>query len=261
VLHVGAPGGAHSVRDHLNSQFGARPSRSCPIDRSALALHSRIDLTGLGRAATEQPECLRAIQCVDGASGVRPLKVDPEGVESGVGRVAGLFDLYGPGLLRFLRQQVEPAAAEDLVSETFVIVVEQIDRFDSSRGSERSWIYGIARNCLRHHVRQRRRKLLAHERYGNGDGGLDLVVDDLADRVDASIEVRQLATALSALSDDDRDLILLTAWSEMTSAEIARMLGIPPGTVRSRLHRVRQELRVAALRVLPPTDIERGRQP
>lgn len=158
-------------------------------------------------------------------------------------RVGRLFDAVGPGLLHYLRTRTDFASAEDLVSETFIIVGEQLARFDAARGSERSWIYGIATNLLRHHLRaQTRPRRSTLYPVGNTDS----VDDDVADRVDAQRRVCQLANALADLSDGDRDVLLLTAWADLESAEVAAVLGIPPGTVRSRLNRVRRHLKQTA---------------
>ena len=51
------------------------------------------------------------------------------------------------------------------------------------------------------------------------------------------------AIRIAGLNQDDRDVLLLTAWAGLDSTEVARALGIPVGTVRSRLHRVRRQLR------------------
>ena len=135
--------------------------------------------------------------------------------------------------------------AEDIIGDTFVAVIEQLDRFDVSRGTERAWVYGIATNLLRHYLRQQRRRSAPRPRYLDNEVGLDIVADRVSDQVDAQRQVQQLAAALELMPDEARDVLLLTAWNGLTSAEIAQVLDIPAGTVRSRLHRVRQDLRAA----------------
>jgi RNA polymerase sigma-70 factor (ECF subfamily) len=63
-----------------------------------------------------------------------------------------------------------------------------------------------------------------------------------ADRVDAAATLRELAPALTSLSARDRETLQLYAWSDLTYEELAVVLGIPVGTVRSRLNRVRRRL-------------------
>ena len=61
--------------------------------------------------------------------------------------------------------------------------------------------------------------------------------------VDAESDLGRLAGALADLKPDDRDVLLLIAWAELSYEQVAQALGIPVGTVRSRLHRVRRQLR------------------
>jgi RNA polymerase sigma-70 factor (ECF subfamily) len=111
----------------------------------------------------------------------------------------------------------------------------------------RSWLYGIATNLLRRQVRQEVRGLRALARSAGHapgqEGGHDGLV---ADRVDAAAMAAQLAGALAELAEGDRDVLLLTSWAGLDSTEVADALGIPVGTVRSRLHRVRKWLRANA---------------
>lgn len=144
-----------------------------------------------------------------------------------------------PALHRYLRRRVGAAAADDLASETFAIAYARWDSFDQSRPL-RPWLYGIASNLAQHQWRSERRKLVAYARTG-----VDPVTSDLEDalgRVDAAAQRRQLAAALAALRDEDRNILLLHAWAELTDAEIAAALSLPVGTVKSRLHRTRAQL-------------------
>jgi RNA polymerase sigma-70 factor (ECF subfamily) len=66
---------------------------------------------------------------------------------------------------------------------------------------------------------------------------------DVLDRVEAQSRRRELAAALAELRPRDREMLLLRAWAELSDAEIAVALSLPIGTVKSRLHRVRERLR------------------
>jgi RNA polymerase sigma-70 factor (ECF subfamily) len=113
----------------------------------------------------------------------------------------------------------------------------------------RSWLYGIATNLLRRQVRQEVRGLRAMARSEGGAPGAESSHDSrVADRVDAAVRAAELAAALAELSEGDRDVLLLTSWAGLDTAEVADALGIPAGTVRSRLHRVRKWLRANASR-------------
>ena len=158
-----------------------------------------------------------------------------------------LFDVYAGPLHRYLARRIGPEQAHDLVSETFLVAMNQRHSYDPRRGVVRSWLYGIATNLLRRHVRQEVRALRASARAAGrtpeGDGGHE---SGVADRVDAQALAARLAGALAELSEGDRDVLLLTSWGGLDSTEVAEALGIPVGTVRSRLHRVRKWLRANA---------------
>lgn len=173
----------------------------------------------------------------------RPYLGGPEpGVEFG-----RLFDTYARPLHRYLARRIGQDAAHDLVSETFLVALNRRHSYDPRRGVVRSWLYGIATNLLRRQVRQEVRGLQAIARAAGHAPGQDAGHDGLvADRVDAAEMAARLAAALSQLPEGDRDVLLLTSWAGLDSAEVADALGIPVGTVRSRLHRVRKWLRTNA---------------
>ncbi|ONI78939.1 hypothetical protein ALI144C_29770 [Actinosynnema sp. ALI-1.44] len=155
-----------------------------------------------------------------------------------------LFDAHARGLHRYLARRVGEAAAEDLVAETFVAAWADRARYEPERAEIRVWLYGIATNLCRRHRRQELRALAATARAGGQESlMMDGPADVVAGQVDAQARVRRLAAALVRLPDADRDTLLLTAWAGLSNAEVAEALGVPAGTVRSRLHRVRQLLR------------------
>ncbi|MFL5928497.1 MAG: RNA polymerase sigma factor [Gaiellaceae bacterium] len=145
-----------------------------------------------------------------------------------------------PALHRYLRRRVGSSAADDLTSETFAIAFARWDTFDQTRPL-RPWLYGIASNLARHHYRAEARQLRAYARTGL-DPVLD-TADDSLSRASASAGRRALAAALAALRPQDREILLLDAWTELSNTEIAEALSLPIGTVKSRLHRLRLELR------------------
>lgn len=155
-----------------------------------------------------------------------------------------LFDEhYGP-LHRYLARRVGEHAAEDLAAETFLVAYQQRAEFHPERAPARSWLYGIATNLLRRRARTEVRRFRATARAAGRErgavGGHDAAVSA---RVDAEAVARRLAGGLARLSPGDRDVLLLISWAGLDHAEVAAALGIPLGTVRSRLHRVRAALR------------------
>lgn len=153
-----------------------------------------------------------------------------------------LFDQHAAPLHRYLARRVGPEIADDLVSEAFLVALRQRDTYDARQGTVRSWLYGIATNLMRRFVRQEERALRAGIRSVGREESHD-EGSRVADRVDAEVAVRRLAAALADLAPGDRDVLLLTSWAGLDSNEVAEALGIPVGTVRSRLHRVRKSLR------------------
>jgi RNA polymerase sigma-70 factor, ECF subfamily len=152
-----------------------------------------------------------------------------------------VFDRHFDVVHGYLQRQVGPDLADEIASQTFLVAFDRRDRFDVARASARPWLFGIAANLLRHHHRGVRRQLRAYERTGV-DPVLD-AFDGLEARVDAVAMGRELAAALARLSAEEREALLLYAWADLSYPEIAEALGLPVGTVRSRLHRARGRLR------------------
>lgn len=156
-----------------------------------------------------------------------------------------LFDAHAAALHRYLARRVGTTIADDLVSETFLVALRGRNGYDPTRAGPRAWLYGIASNLVRRHVRAELRELRATARMVDSHV-VETPETRIADRLDAHTRVARLAGALTRLSDGDREVLLLTSWAGLSPVEIAQALDIPAGTVRSRLHRVRRWLRANA---------------
>lgn len=156
-----------------------------------------------------------------------------------------LFDEHASGLHRYLARRVGTTIADDLVSETFLAALRGRHGYDPTRAAVRPWLYGIASNLLRRHLRDELRELRATARLVDPHV-VETPEGRIAERLDARTRVARLAGALALLSDGDREVLLLTSWAGLSPVEIAQALDIPAGTVRSRLHRVRRWLRANA---------------
>ncbi|CAM05572.1 RNA polymerase sigma-70 factor (ECF subfamily) [Saccharopolyspora erythraea NRRL 2338] len=155
-----------------------------------------------------------------------------------------LFDEYAAPLHRYLARRTDESVADDLVAETFLAALRHRASYDPERANVRSWLYGIATNLLRKHLRTELRGLRATARMVRASEVSTAGHESrVAEAVDAHSSVNDLAAALAELSPADRDTLLLTAWGGLDSTEVADVLGIPVGTVRSRIHRVRRQLR------------------
>ena len=156
---------------------------------------------------------------------------------------AAVFDRHYSAVHRYLARRVGQALADDLASETFTVAFDARARYDAGRPDAGPWhCDGIATNLLRHHRRAEARRIRAYARLERGSqaAGDHGVVDA---QLDAMAAAPALADALSRIPDRDRDALLLLAWADLTYDEIAAALGIPIGTVRSRIHRARGRLR------------------
>ncbi|MCW2960619.1 MAG: polymerase subunit sigma-70 [Thermoleophilia bacterium] len=150
-----------------------------------------------------------------------------------------LVERHNRVLFGYLARRVGRDIAEDVVSETFTRAFAQRDRFDQQRDDARPWLFGIATNLLRNHHRSEGRQLRAYSRHGVQDRSHD---DDAAvdARLDADAQSAELASALQRLKPGDREVLQMFAWNDMSYEDIAEALGIPVGTVRSRLNRARR---------------------
>jgi RNA polymerase sigma factor (sigma-70 family) len=159
-------------------------------------------------------------------------------------RFAILFRRHGQDIARYVARRLGAEIADDIVADTFLVAFDRRASYDVRRPDARPWLYGIAGNHIRRHRRDEVRKLRALQRTG-----VDEVVESFADRVDARItagvESRSLALAIAKLSPEQREVLLLVCWAELSYDQVAEAIGIPAGTVRSRMNRARTKLRVA----------------
>jgi RNA polymerase sigma-70 factor, ECF subfamily len=131
---------------------------------------------------------------------------------------AALFDRHAVAVHRYLARRIGPAIADDLVAQTFLIAFERRAGYDRARPDARPWLYGIATNLLRRHHRNEVKQYEAWARSGVDPTArpvLDMA-DRIAERADARAQAPRLAAALAELTDPDRDVLLLFAWSGLS---------------------------------------------
>jgi RNA polymerase sigma factor (sigma-70 family) len=155
---------------------------------------------------------------------------------------AAVFDRHAGVVFRFLVRRVGRDTADELLGETFRIAFERRSTFDRERENARPWLYGIATNLLAKYRRTEARRLRATARLAAAFPA-DRSADDVASVLDARQLCRVVIDAITELPDGERDALLLYAWEELDYEDIAVALGIPVGTVRSRLNRARSRLR------------------
>jgi RNA polymerase sigma factor (sigma-70 family) len=160
------------------------------------------------------------------------------------GEFVGIYERHFTEIHRYIAGRLGRDVADDIAADTFVIALRKQDGFDPRRGTVRAWLYGIATNLVAQQQRAERRRYRALARAGARD-----LADGPEERVVSWVAAEglqpQLASALARLSREERDVLLLVALADFSHEEIAQALGIPYGTVGSRLNRARKKIRNA----------------
>lgn len=153
-----------------------------------------------------------------------------------------LFERYREVVFRVAcRLTNSVSAAEDITQECFLALLDAPGRFDPAKGSLRTYLYGVVRNQARRY-------------YGLRDGDVDLgdaEIDDTAELSGALLQKEQsevVRQAISTLPLPQREALILFQYEELPLEEVAAILGIEIGAVKSRLHRARARLK----RILTP---------
>jgi RNA polymerase sigma factor (sigma-70 family) len=174
------------------------------------------------------------------STGVNPAMTLPEAAPA---RIALDFD----ALYRAARDDVfayvatllhDRGAAEDVTALAFERAYRKRKSFDAARGTERSWLFGIARNAALDELRRRKRSAAL---------AADPPADEPAPEEEADTALRRTAvrTALAELPARDRELIALKFHAGLDNAELADVLGVSVSNAGTRLHRVLTKLREA----------------
>jgi RNA polymerase sigma factor (sigma-70 family) len=146
-------------------------------------------------------------------------------------RLEGLFSAHAGAVRAYARRRVDPAAADDAVSEVFVIAWQ---RLDDVPDDALPWLLGCARHVLSHQRRRSRRDVALLDRLAATSGPDSPFGSD-----------RGLGKALAQLSERDRELLLLIAWEGLEPGQAAQVLGCARNTLAVRLHRARKRLAAA----------------
>ncbi len=225
--------------------MGARPEQASTV--MAQALNEEQAPAPGGRAA--EPAAESAGDLADSAA-IRQSLRQPE-------QFAVLYDRHAAVLHRYAGRRVGDQVADDLVAATFLAAFQARQRYDLARASALPWLFGILTKEIARRHRTERARFRALERAWS-----DRPTDGLADQVAADVSAQAargaLAAALARLSPSERGVLLLIAWGDLSYDEAAQSLGIPVGTVRSRLSRARRKVR-QALGGINPTAVTEER--
>jgi RNA polymerase sigma-70 factor (ECF subfamily) len=153
---------------------------------------------------------------------------------------AALFGFYAPRIKGFLVRTGTPAeTAEELTQEAMLSVWRKAAQFDASRASVSTWIYTIARNV--------RIDRLRHERGASAEALYDVLRGDDPDQPDDLLQGAErhdrIRAAMDELPDEQKTVVHMSFFEDKPHGDIARILGIPLGTVKSRLRLALAKLR------------------
>jgi len=149
-----------------------------------------------------------------------------------------LYDRHAPWLIvRLSRRCADPGAVEEVVQDTFLAIWKGASRF-RGEGDVAAWIWGIGIRRMIDRMRGRPLPIpSAHAQTGH--------VVSAEEEVLLGVEHGDLAPALNRLSPELRAVMQATVLDGLTTREAARLLGVPQGTVKTRMMRARKELREA----------------
>lgn len=144
------------------------------------------------------------------------------------------YEAHGAELYRFARRALGDAGqAEDAVQEAFVRAWRASSRYDPARASQRTWLFAILRNVVIDQVRARRSRPTLALDHDSPERGADT---DGGDAIDQVLTAWQVEAVLETLAEDQRRVLVEVHWRGRPYAEVAAELGVPEGTVKSRVY-------------------------
>jgi RNA polymerase sigma-70 factor (ECF subfamily) len=162
-----------------------------------------------------------------------------------------IFDAHHERIWRFLYQRGGRECADELAGEVFAAALANRGQYDPARGDVAGWLYGIAANQARAFVRRKGRGRRAVGRLASqvraaADAEVDQPTERIEDRLSSTVDAARVLAALRRLPDPDQEILVLVVWQGLSYEQAAAALGVPVGTVRSRLSRARARLRELA---------------
>jgi RNA polymerase sigma-70 factor (ECF subfamily) len=177
------------------------------------------------------------------------IEMEALGQELAQVRFSKLYRDHGRAILEYALRRVEDREdAADVVAETFLVVWRRMEEVPIGDGA-RLWLYGVARHVLANVHRAERRRTRLGRRLA------ETLRTEIAAHPEPQGEAAAVLRAIAALGEEDRELLLLVTWEELSPTQAARVLGISALAARSRLHRARRRLR----RLIEERDTEDAR--
>jgi|SRR6185312_8312729 len=171
---------------------------------------------------------------------MEPAQIEKKGAlgrELARARFGQLYRDQGRAILAYALRRVEDREdAAEVVAETFLVAWRRLDEVPVDE-SARLWLFGVARRVIANLHRSERRRTRLAERLA------EALRTELGTQPAPAGEAAEALRAIGELGEDDRELLLLVSWEELSPGEAAKALGISSLAARSRLHRARRRLR------------------
>lgn len=224
---------------------GEHPCGPATTAFEAEQVESTKDTTGTAATSVEAPRSSERrlwvrvmIACVsDTRKGMESGSMISVSADDRTDQFAGFFREFIPAVRGYVRTMVAASDVEPVVQATFETAWVKLEAIPLL--SERAWLFGVARNHVRNHVRAERRRSSLVEALVAMRPVED--TDPFSEGADA-VQLAPLLVALDQMTDGERELIQLLAWHEMEPAEIAVVLGVSQNAARVRIHRARKRL-------------------
>jgi len=156
---------------------------------------------------------------------------------------AQLYDHYFPKVYSYLLYRIQdPQVADDLTSQIFERALTRLDQYRPERGAFSTWLFAIARNCLKKHWRRERlRRLLPLEAARHRPAAAPTVEE----MVDQNDQLAQLMPLIRALDERERNILALKFGAGLTNRRIAEITGLTANHVGVLVYRTLKQLREA----------------
>lgn len=140
---------------------------------------------------------------------------------------AQLYDRYVHNIYNFILYRTrDRELSQDITSTTFLKAVKHIGEFSNKKGTFASWLYTIARNALFDHFRSHKNTTDIDDVWDIGDG------TNIERDTELKISVEKIKNYLADLKPEQRDIVLMRVWDELSYKEIARILGKSEGSCK-----------------------------
>jgi RNA polymerase sigma-70 factor (ECF subfamily) len=155
-----------------------------------------------------------------------------------------LFDRHFQAIYSYAFRRASQCDPADIAGETFRIAFERRGTFDMNFDDALPWLYGIARNLVRRRLMQDRRRGSAQTLAANKLGAeTSDPLSEVAAPLDSARELDAVLRILAVSPADSVEALRLHVWEGLSYEDIGQVLGLPIGTVRSRINRLRVRLR------------------